>query len=367
MGFKFSGMVNDFSSLTLNGRLFGRSELIDFCRSEILRADIPGWECEICRFILDWLSDETFIIIRTSGSTGIPKIIHQPKVAMINSALMTKRYFGLSERTNALLCLPVSYIAGKMMIVRSFVSRMNLVTVEPSSNPLLQVKDKIDFAAITPFQLAHFMGTLNEKKIQTLIVGGGEIPYDLELQCQKVTSNIFATYGMTETSSHIALRAVNGPNRSLFYEVLNNIKISVDQRNCLVVKAPDLTPELLTTNDVVAIKDSTHFEWLGRFDSVINSGGIKIFPEQVEKKLFPVISRRFFLAGLPDGLLGEMVALFVEGEPFGPEEQENLGLAMASLVTRFELPRRIVSIPTFDLSDAGKILKKLIVTNYLNG
>jgi len=359
-------MVKIPSSITLNGHQFGPAELMAFSRAQVLRPGISVWESEIFRFILEWVSDNDFVIVHTSGSTGIPKTFEQPKERMINSALMTAEYFGLDDRTNALLCLPVSYIAGKMMIVRAFVTGMNLITVEPSSNPFSALPGKINFAAITPFQLAHSLTALKEMPVDTVIVGGGEIPYDLEIQCQQVTSNLYATYAMTETSSHIAIRAVNGMQKSSFYEVLKNVRISVDERTCLVINAPHLTPELLVTNDIVDIKDDTHFEWIGRSDNVINSGGLKIFPEQVEKKLFSIIPRRFFIAGLPDAVFGEKVTLFIEGESYSLQQLQDLDRNMDSLLTRFEFPRQIVFIPVFDLSPAGKILKKLIVSGYLN-
>ena len=355
-------MVNDISSLTLNGEHYNRIELVAFCRKQLSKQDLPHWESEIYRFILEWLSDTSYVVVSTSGSTGNPKSIHQSKQRMINSAKMTAVYFGLNDLTNALLCLPVSYIAGKMMVVRSFVTGMNLITVEPSSKPLLQINEKIQFAAFTPFQLAHSIGAIKGKHIETIIVGGGEISFDLEMQCQQLTSNIYATYGMTETSSHIAIRAVNGMGKSPYYELLNNIEISVDSRNCLVIKAPDLTSELLITNDVVEIKDPGHFKWIGRFDNVINSGGVKIYPEQIEKKLFPLIAGRFFIAGLPDKQLGEQVTLFVEGSPLSQIQLENLESAITPLLSKFEHPRKIISVPAFDLSDSGKILKKKIVS-----
>jgi len=365
MGFKFYAMVKFGSTLTLNGQLYHQDKLIDYCLSRKFRKDIPEWEREIYFFILEWISEEEFVVIQTSGSTGIPKVIHQPKERMVNSARMTADYFGLNSETNALLCLPVSYIAGKMMVVRAFVTGMNLIIAEPSSNPFSQINERIDFAAITPFQLVRSLALLNTGRIGSVIVGGGEIPYDLERRCQGVTSKIYATYGMTETSSHIAIRAVNGTQKSLFYEALGGVTISVDERSCLIITAPHLTSELLRTNDVVSIIDESHFEWIGRIDSVINTGGVKIFPEQVEKKLFPLISFRFFIAALPDDLLGEKVTLFIEGEPFSSENLRNLESSMASQLTRFELPRKIVPISRFDLSDAGKILKKLIVSKYL--
>ena len=172
---------------------------------------------------------------------------------------------------------------------------------------------------------------------------------------------------MTETSSHVALRPVNGPKQSLLYEILPGVEVSNDSRGCLTITAPTLTNQTLVTNDVVRIADSRHFEWIGRADNVINSGGVKIFPEQVEKKLFPHIHRRYFVAGQPDDALGERVVLFIEGEPLQADEQQRLQNLFPTILQRYETPRQLVAIPHFRLSDAGKVQKRATLEQYQRG
>lgn len=360
-------MMPRSNSLILNGHKFSPTKLWALCQEKLNTTASPRWEKELYSFILDWISGSDEVFVHTSGSTGTPKSILQPKERMINSALMTQHYFGLNKGMNALMCLPASYIAGKMMVVRSFVTGMNLIAVEPAADPFQSVEEMINFAAVTPYQLMNSLETLKGIHIDSLIVGGGEIPAEVEQQCQGISSGIFATYGMTETSSHIALRRVNGKDRSPWYEVLSGVGIETNEQNCLIIKAPALHPRPLITNDVVILKDSTHFEWIGRLDHVINSGGVKIQSEQVEKKLVHLFTRRFFIAGLPDRLLGERVTLFIEGDVFDPIEYQSFKAGMSALLARFERPREIVYIPSFDLSGTGKILKKIIVSKYLKG
>ena len=70
---------------------------------------------------------------------------------MCASARLTQDYFGLQAGDKALLCLSADYIAGKMMIVRAFVSGLDLVLVAPSSEPLHQLSlPEITFAAFVP-------------------------------------------------------------------------------------------------------------------------------------------------------------------------------------------------------------------------
>lgn len=350
------------SALTLDGHHYKAEELTVFCQLQLAIPDLPAWRKELYLFILDWLSETDYVIMHTSGSTGSPKEINHLKSQMIHSALMTQAYFKFDPSTNALLALPASYIAGKMMVVRAFVSGMNLIVVEPSANPFLTVDDRIDFVAITPYQLGHSLNELKTWTHGSILVGGVEIPLALEKDCQSLSATVYASYGMTETSSHIALRAVNGLAKSAYYTVLNGVEVSLDRRGCLVIQAPGLITEPLVTNDLVVLVDPSHFEWIGRFDQVINSGGVKIFPEVVERKLAPFISDRFFITALPDPLLGEKVTLFVESKIIDAQLFDSI---FQTSLSKYEVPREIIPLPHFELSSTGKILKNQIVINYL--
>lgn len=358
--------MNDIPrNITLNGQYYDEISLLTLCKSNKNNISLSNWEQKLYTFIHEWISDKETITVHTSGSTGKPKIIEQTKKHMVNSALMTQEYFSLSNKTNALLCLPVSYIAGKMMVVRAFVTGMNLITVEPTSTPFETIAIPIHFAAITPFQLARSISIISDKQINTILIGGGSISTSLEIQCQSLQTKLFASYGMTETCSHIAIRAINGINQSAYFESLKGIEINIDDRKCLVIHAPMVSSEIIITNDIVELIDNTHFEWIGRYDNVINTGGIKIFPEQVEKKLSAYISHRFFIAALPDNELEQIVSLFIEIDSFTNEEEKHLKQLLHSKLKKYEIPRRIILLKQFALSDSGKILKKKTIDDFL--
>jgi O-succinylbenzoic acid--CoA ligase len=282
---------------------------------------------------------------------------------MMNSAGMTCRFFNIDEQSTALLCLPADYIAGKMMIVRAFVSGMNLIAVRPSANPFENLNNIIDFAAITPYQFLNSYQSIQETAIRKIIVGGSQVSLRLEKMMEELDAEIFETYGMTETCSHVALRKLNGKNKSGYFEILEGVEIRTDDRNCLIIKAPALNDQELTTNDVVELVDAKHFKWLGRFDNVINSGGIKIFPEQVEKKIEPLIDRRFFIGALSDEKLTQKVTLIIEGSPFSPDEEANLRQNIDKELSKYEKPKEIYFRDEFELSSAGKILKNKILNS----
>ncbi|HEX2934915.1 MAG TPA: AMP-binding protein, partial [Bacteroidales bacterium] len=316
----------------------------------------------IYHFLTEWFSDKAYIEAQTSGSTGTPKTIRLQKPAMVNSAKATCAFFGLDATDNALLCLPASYIAGKMMLVRALVSGLDLMVIKPASNPFVNIEKTIDFTAITPHQLYESLGTLARRNIRKIIVGGSAVGYALEHKLQSLPCTIFETYGMTETCSHIALRELNGTGRSDYFALLEGVSIETDKRGCLVIDAPLLTPVKLVTNDVVQIIDDRHFRWLGRFDHVVNSGSVKLYPEQIERTIESILKgSSYFVAGVNDEKLGEKLVLFIEGAPFAMEDLTKLKQTLREVLPPLEIPREIVFIPEFKRSNTGKILKQKVL------
>lgn len=308
-------------------------------------------------FILDWVKPSAYLEVQTSGSTGIPKKFKVKKEHMINSALATGKFFELPAGSTALMCLPANFIAGKMMLIRAMVLGWELDLVPPSSNPLDQVFKTYDFCAMTPFQLDNSIGRLH--LIDKLIVGGGAVSPQLTKMVQGLNTQVYETFGMTETVSHIAAKRLNPENKKskpIPFKVLPDITISSDERGCLVVKAPNVAEDVVITNDVVEIITYKKFIWKGRYDNVVNSGGIKLFPEEIERKLNKVIDKRFFVTGMPDDSLGEKLVLFVEAD-FSEEFLEKLQTEIKNLksLDTYEVPRKIYLIQKFEETPNGKI------------
>ncbi|MFN0728928.1 AMP-binding protein [Polaribacter gochangensis] len=333
----------------LNGNSFSTSDELILFSKEISDATQ--------QFFNDWFSDSGFIEVQTSGSTGKPKALQLKKEFIINSALATGAFFDLKENTTALLCMSTDFIAGKMMLVRALVLGWSLDVVEPVSNPLEKIEKSYDFSAMVPMQLEKSLSQIN--KIDKLIVGGAMVSEELVSKIQNVSTKIFATFGMTETITHIAVKQLNGFKNRTTSEVekshfitLPNVSISKDARNCLVINAPKVSGAKIVTNDVVKIISKNKFKWLGRFDNVINSGGIKLHPEAIEKKLAKIIKQRFFVAGVPDTNLGEKLILVVEGK------KTTIILSKAKTLSRFETPKAIYFVDAFIETTTKKIQRK---------
>ena len=152
--------------LRLNFAAFDKKWFLNYAYTQLREGwVITDWKKEILYFIIDWLSESEEMKSTTSGSTGTPKTIALKKEFVVNSAKATNQFFGLKKNDTALLCLPVKYIAGKLMIMRAMEQRMNLYCVEPSLAPSFD-ETSVDFAAMTPAQVASLLET--EKGTQLL-------------------------------------------------------------------------------------------------------------------------------------------------------------------------------------------------------
>jgi len=349
-------------SILLNGITYNRYNLYKLF---VISESSDSWQNAIYYFLKNWYDDTDFILAHTSGSTGEPKSILLSKESMVNSARMTNKFFGLTDKSTALLCLPASYIAGKMMLVRAIVGGFNLLEAIPSANPFKTTHTPIDFAAITPYQLFHAAASLQQISVGKIIVGGGPVNSKLEKLTETIPAELYETYGMTETCSHIALRRFNGPDKSDYFTVLDGVTIRLDERDCLAIKVPHLLKEEIQTNDIVELKGTRSFRWLGRADSTINSGGIKIHPEQLEKKLEGFISSAYFIFSVPDDVLENKVVLVIESNAYTHEEEQALTARMENLLTKYEMPKQFIYIPSFIYSESNKVLRRETLANAL--
>ncbi len=311
------------------------------------------YEQGIGNFLLDWLDDNDAIQVNTSGSTGRPKGIRIKKQAMVHSAIATGDFFKLKPGDRALHCLPPHYIAGKMMLIRAIILGLEIDLVEPTSQPVFSKRKHYDFAAMVPMQLQNSLKHCGN--IKTIIVGGAPVSVGLKQDIQELNTAVYETYGMTETVTHIALKQLNktiDQNADSLFQTLPNVGISQDNRGCLVIEASQLSDKPIVTNDMVKLHSETEFEWLGRYDNVINSGGIKLFPEQIESKLQNKIADRFFISSVPDETLGEKVVLVVE------TDSKALDKAVFSELTAYETPKHVYLCSQFVETESGKIQRQ---------
>ena len=335
----------------LNGFSFTRDELMMVGYDFIKEGDY--YERALGEFIMDWMDNADWINVKTSGSTGAPKEIRLSKQSMVASAIKTGDYFKIEIGDTALHCLPTDFIAGKMMLVRAMILGLSLDLKPPSSNPLKDSNREYDFAAMIPMQTQNSMNKI--RNIKTLIVGGASISPDLHSALVANHDHCFETYGMTETITHIAVSKLSIPKQP--FTALPGVQLSVNAEGCLLIDAPHVTEDTITTNDLVDLIDEKSFIFKGRKDNVINSGGFKIFPEKVEAKLSLVIKHPFFVSGLSDNTLGYKLVVIIEGNT-SQTDQINLKIQSCETLDKLEVPKSLVFVNKIETKN-GKILREL--------
>lgn len=304
-------------------------------------------------FLSEWNNTLPTLEVHTSGSTGTPKRMLVEKSRMRASAQMTCDFLGIETGGNALLCMPLDFIAGKMMVVRALERNLHLIEVEPSGHPLAHLSDdvlSIDLAAMVPLQVFNSLQVPLERerllRIKHLIIGGGAIPDTLEAELRQLPINIWSSYGMTETLSHIALR----PIAEDYYSPLPGITLEQDANDCLIIHAPALCTDTLVTNDIVRFIGENKFQIIGRRDNTVCSGGIKIQIEEVEHWLHSLGINNVVVTYRSDARLGQALVYLCTDS-----------LDIDSLIppthiptARYWLPRHVVHVPQLPLTANGK-------------
>lgn len=333
-------------------------EGVIYTAREIAQISVP--ECspemdhfveELKAFLQEWFDPSPTLIVHTSGSTGVPKAIRVRKAQMMQSAQMTCRFLGLQAGDSALLCMPLRYIAGKMVVVRALVAQLDLRLAVPSGHPLAYVKRSPTFAAMIPLQIYNSLQHKEEQimlmGIKQLLIGGGSIDTALEQAIRILPGAIYSTYGMTETLSHIALRRLNGQQTSPRYTPLEGVQVSLSEEGTLRIEAPLVCDQPLVTNDVAKLYPDGSFIILGRKDNIINTGGIKIQIEEVEQGLKSILNHPFAITSLPDPKFGERIVLLYTGDALAPDNLISL--------PKYQRPKSIFYTQEIPLTETGKI------------
>ncbi|MGB1002862.1 MAG: AMP-binding protein [Salibacteraceae bacterium] len=330
-------------SITLNG------EEVNLAAAQLkLNNDLPEWERHIFQFLCEWWNNSTDVLVNTSGSTGTPKTIKRSKNKMRISAQMTGEFFNFKAQQKALLCLPANFIAGKMMLVRAMEWNLDLDYIEPKID--LQIpKTNYYFSAMIPAQVETCIHNL--QKISNLLIGGAPVNSSLEKELTPLPTHFYVSYGMTETVSHVAIRNLQKENNQI-YTALNDVSFTTTAQDELIISAPRLLNTPITTTDVVSLINKSQFKWVGRSDFMINSGGLKISPESIERKLTSIIPSPFFIHKGANEKWGEAPILVIEGDEFSTQE---LLKKIRTVLPKPEVPVSVKFSPLFTTTRNGKL------------
>lgn len=270
-------------------------------------------------FFREWDDMSADILCHTSGSTGTPRDILLPKNEMMRSAMRTIRHFNLDSGSHLHSCISPDYIGGKMQGVRAKILGAEFTFETPSNHPLEHYQGgRIDLLSIVPSQMRYILDHADEMpEIGAILIGGAPIPVNIEVDIIQSRFSVWETYGMTETASHIALRDVKIIGSP--FRAFDDVNLSTDLEGRLIINIRDW--KKITTNDIVDMYGGNQFKVVGRYDNVINSGGIKIHPERIEQIMEALLNCPVLITSAPDDKWGERVVMVVEDSGLYLDEQ----------------------------------------------
>ena len=318
-------------------------------------------------FLKDWREGKTEFTIHSSGSTGDPKPIVLMREWMEWSAKVSAEVFKPQTSDSLFCCLPLDKVGGLMMLVRSEVWGIPVHIAEPSANPLLtDVPGNI--ISLTPYQL-HFILKNDEStdrllQFREVLIGGASINSELEIALQELgySTTFRHSYGMSETYSHVALRTINGTEASDYYSPLRDIRVEQGLDHCAIIYTPYF-PDGLHTNDIIEVDSKGRFKVTGRADFIINTGGIKISTEMVEKLIADNLKtdNPFIISSVKDDVLGEKIVLVCTN----PEKFNFSDWAFLETYSPYAKPKDIIQIRDIPINKSGKV-DRLKIREILN-
>jgi len=343
-------------------RLRYQSYVLDKSQNSFPAQDIlPETARMALSFCEEWLEGKESFLQTTSGTTGKPQELLLSRQQLEDSATATGTFFGADQSFTLLCCLNPAYIAGKMMLVRAMVWDCELTLVEPSADPLEGLNEPFSLVAMVPLQVTASLANPDRlkqlKALKALLVGGAPLPYAVQEDLSKQGIHAWQTFGMTETVSHFALAKIG--TEELIYHCLPGVEIGIEEAGNLWVHSPMSGKEKIHTKDRIELRSKNSFVWLGRADFTINSGGIKLFPEQLEEKVAKLMQIQlpevaYFFFGEKDPLLGEQLVMYLETSS-APPALRTLLEELRKLLGKYEVPKAIYCRPYFVYTPTGKI------------
>ena len=337
-----------------------------------------------------WELGDTHFSLTTSGSTGEPNSIEHSRAALQWSAESTlNTWFTHSNQPEdntplapiQLCILPLNKAGGFMQLIRSAVWNAPIWIAPASANPFTESElallingevipfspelwnqNKPNILSITPMQLQLALKSETGQKIlnqmHTVLIGGQAMDLQLEKQILETfpKTRWIHTFGSTETASHFAGRILN--HNTAEYTLTAGSTLNTNESGEIQISNPATNGRRITLHDKIHQTSDTTFVWLERTNLVVNSGGVKIPIEPLEKEFaqllnWPLMS--FYIAGQPHPILGEELTLFTT---HSINDMQRITDSLDQL-PKLHQPKKILFISEITISNNGKIVRKI--------
>jgi O-succinylbenzoic acid--CoA ligase len=307
------------------------------------------------------VSEDTAVVIATSGSTGQPKGTELSAAALNASARATLQRIGAEPGERWLCCLPTFHIAGIQVLVRSLLAGTAPV-VDARLQPEALAASGCAHVAMVPTQLRRLVDARADlSAVRTILLGGAAVPPGLLAAARDAGGRVVTTYGMSETSGGCVYNGMPLDDVSVDIGPGDRIRITGPVLFSGYRLRPDLTAEArdgrwFVTSDLGSILPSGELLVRGRADDVIITGGEKVVAAEVEAALGTCAGvREAAVVGRPDAEWGELVtAVVVPADPSVPPPLADIRAHLRDRLPACAAPAALVLVPEMPLLPSGK-------------
>jgi O-succinylbenzoic acid--CoA ligase len=277
--------------------------------------------------------EDAVAVVRTSGSTGTPKATVLTVDALAASSMATA--FALKGEGQWLLALPLQYVAGVQVLVRSLFAgtrpwAMDLsggFTSEAFTAAALELTDNIRFTSLVPTQLQRLLADPSAdtlavlRRFNGILLGGAPASAELLKSARDAGLRVVTTYGAAETCGGCVYDGY--PLEGVAVRLSEDGRIHLGGATLAAgyLDAPRQTAESFIekdgsrwyrTNDLGTLDADGRLTVLGRADDVIITGGVKVSAAHVQAELEKSDGvTAAFVAGVESAKWGQAVAAYV--------------------------------------------------------
>jgi O-succinylbenzoic acid--CoA ligase len=304
------------------------------------------------------------LVVHTSGTAGEPKLVefnHAAVEAAVRSSALALEATAFDPW---LCCLPLAHVGGLLVLLRGVLLGAP-VAVHPRFDPeAIAAEPDVAFTSVVPTMLVRLLdASIDLGRFRAILVGGARLPSGLRERAEGAGARIVPTYGLTESCGGVVYDGSPLPGTEIRIDALGGIELRGPTLMLGYRFDADGTTRAFTSDgwlrpgDAGEIDAEGRLHVIGRIDGVINTGGEKVWPEEVESVLLehPGVAE-VAVGGRLDPEWGQrVVAWVVPAVPAAPPTLADLRDHVAASLPRHKAPRELVLVETLPRTGAGKV------------